>query len=299
MIKTTFNPKELTINFDDTEQDNLYEIDMEEINTNPEELLDYIFQIAGKNWCTPEVLKDFINCIENACQKMYGINAQGVYCHHKNPPKISKHRRIQSWIYKIINEVKMIILSKEISCLKNKNWTWRYIIQECEDIMPIKESIKFEMCPIYEDFCIENKEIEKLFSQHDGIVKDLNKAISEFYDCLLKSNPFQEKLTEIYHLWYKEQQPYENYYKRMIENRVNFIEELPINHSDKEFWNKFKDELKQYTFSEIETKIFDIGNNLLEFDIILSKILKDLRTKLCVKYDIPAAPVTFTHYPQH
>lgn len=58
----------------------IYEIDLEETNT-PAELLDWIFQIHGKSWCTPELLHNLLTVIDEACEEIFGKSPQGVFVH--------------------------------------------------------------------------------------------------------------------------------------------------------------------------------------------------------------------------
>ena len=56
-----------------------YEIDLEKC-IHSSELLDYLFQIARKDWCTGELLLDLFEEIEAACKLVFKDNAQGVFC---------------------------------------------------------------------------------------------------------------------------------------------------------------------------------------------------------------------------
>ena len=56
-----------------------YQIDLEECTT-PAELLDWLFQIQGKSWCTPEVLYDLFELLEAVSKHMLGTSVQGAFC---------------------------------------------------------------------------------------------------------------------------------------------------------------------------------------------------------------------------
>jgi len=57
----------------------IYEIDVERM-VNSANTLDWIFQIARKNWATPEILHDLVHVIDDACRECFGNTAQGVFC---------------------------------------------------------------------------------------------------------------------------------------------------------------------------------------------------------------------------
>ena len=80
MTKVYFQKKDLTIQIEsDNGKDWLYEVDLENC-TDSAQLLDYTLQIAGKSWCTPQVLYEFVQELENACREVHDTNAQRVFC---------------------------------------------------------------------------------------------------------------------------------------------------------------------------------------------------------------------------
>lgn len=56
-----------------------YEIDLEEC-TDSARVLDYIFQIQSKTWCTPELIALVLDTLNSACIQYFGQPAQGVFC---------------------------------------------------------------------------------------------------------------------------------------------------------------------------------------------------------------------------
>jgi hypothetical protein len=56
-----------------------YEITIED-RTDSAELLDIIFQIYHKPWMSPDLLHDFLICLDYACFEVFGHFLQGVYC---------------------------------------------------------------------------------------------------------------------------------------------------------------------------------------------------------------------------
>ena len=80
MTKVYFQKSNLTIQIESNDgKEWLYEVDLEKC-TDSAQILDYILQIAGKEWCTPQILYDLTKEIEEACKKVHGKNAQLVFC---------------------------------------------------------------------------------------------------------------------------------------------------------------------------------------------------------------------------
>lgn len=79
MAKVYFDKENLTIQIDHENGGNIYYIDLEECK-NSAQLLDWIFQIIEKTWCTPQIMFDILKCIDDACHEVHGNYVQGVYC---------------------------------------------------------------------------------------------------------------------------------------------------------------------------------------------------------------------------
>lgn len=56
-----------------------YEIGIDQLDTTGE-ILDFIFQVNAKSWCTPKHIHEFLNCIEEMSSIFFGTNAQGIIC---------------------------------------------------------------------------------------------------------------------------------------------------------------------------------------------------------------------------
>lgn len=48
--------------------------------TNSSEVLDFIFQINAKPWCSPEVLEEFVDALELLCKQHFDKSAQSTFC---------------------------------------------------------------------------------------------------------------------------------------------------------------------------------------------------------------------------
>jgi len=51
-------------------------------------MLDSILQVAGKRWCTPEILYDFIRCLDEACLEVHKEHARALLCPYGRDRKI-------------------------------------------------------------------------------------------------------------------------------------------------------------------------------------------------------------------
>lgn len=57
----------------------IYDIDLERC-TDSATTLDYIMQLQGKRWCTPELLGQVVNALDEAFGLYFGQSIQGVIC---------------------------------------------------------------------------------------------------------------------------------------------------------------------------------------------------------------------------
>ncbi len=74
-----FNPSSLCIDLYDEEGTNRYEIDLERcLNSNA--LMDWIFHIRVKSWCTHKVLSEFLECLDRTCILYLHNDARAIYC---------------------------------------------------------------------------------------------------------------------------------------------------------------------------------------------------------------------------
>jgi hypothetical protein len=57
----------------------LYPIDLEKCK-NSAGLLDYIYQVSGKPWCDPELMKELLDTFDEACRVKFNQPVQGCFC---------------------------------------------------------------------------------------------------------------------------------------------------------------------------------------------------------------------------
>jgi hypothetical protein len=74
----TFDPEEEWISFWEDEKE-VYEFPIERM-ASAAQVLDWIFQINPKKWCSPFHLKAFIRCLDQISDMYFGINAQALFC---------------------------------------------------------------------------------------------------------------------------------------------------------------------------------------------------------------------------
>ena len=70
-----------------------YRLDLDRAR-NAVELLDWLFQIAYKGWCDPQLLRDVIYELDDACRIVLGKGIQGVYCPWEQPRVVDWRRGV-------------------------------------------------------------------------------------------------------------------------------------------------------------------------------------------------------------
>jgi hypothetical protein len=56
-----------------------YKVDLDQL-IDSASALDCILQVAGKQWCTPEILFNFVTALNKACKHFHGKNIQELFC---------------------------------------------------------------------------------------------------------------------------------------------------------------------------------------------------------------------------
>jgi hypothetical protein len=77
-MQVTLDEKTMIVYFRDN-SNLIYDIDLVRCRSSAA-LLDWIYQIRGKRWCSPEVLAAFVEAVEHACQLVFQKPVQGVFC---------------------------------------------------------------------------------------------------------------------------------------------------------------------------------------------------------------------------
>ncbi len=77
MSRVRFNKEMMSIEIDLGSE--LYSIGLEEQCCDQAGMLDTIFRLAGQRWCTPEILFDFMRCLDETCILVHGEKAQSLF----------------------------------------------------------------------------------------------------------------------------------------------------------------------------------------------------------------------------
>ena len=74
-----------------------YEVELDRANS-PSQILDWILQINSKRWCSPQIIKDFLDTLEYASQVTFNHCLQASFCPFGNPLskkwKVSKKKTL-------------------------------------------------------------------------------------------------------------------------------------------------------------------------------------------------------------
>lgn len=226
-------------------------------------------------------------------------NTKGLYPGPKSP-------RVQAWIYEVINPILEDALPIELAFLERGNLTWRFSLQKCEFVHSIKLYLNPSMWPNYEDFCAKQKRMATEFKKHDETLGVLSDKAKEQFELLRNSLGFKKYVEELLNNWIQSKAPAsypggaypnERFYLLMAENVVNNIQELPSHYADSEFWARSGKDIRLCASQELplagasrKSAEPRYGHqDLIELDLSLTRQLRELRTKLCDKYDLPAA----------
>lgn len=76
--KVVFDKREEEILFYEDNKE-VYSIGINQLN-NTAEVIDFVFQVAGKGWCKSKHIKEFVDCIEEISKVYFDTNAQGIIC---------------------------------------------------------------------------------------------------------------------------------------------------------------------------------------------------------------------------
>lgn len=78
-----FDPVEEVIHVRLYKNNNTYPIEFHRLEGDygSKEVMDFIFQISRKPNCTPEILKEFIECLDRTAELIFGTCGQGAWVH--------------------------------------------------------------------------------------------------------------------------------------------------------------------------------------------------------------------------
>jgi hypothetical protein len=225
----------------------------------------------------------------------------------ETPPQHSK--RVEAWVYAVLNPV-LESLQRESSLLSKGNLSWRYHSRECEYIRPIREYVRIDQRPNYEDFVSDQLNTGFLgrFEAHDRALGELELSANQFASGLIHADLFVKKMQEslkeyesfaqgnpLY--WYNESMQ-ESFPRAVAELLVNRIEVLPEHYGTAKFWEKYRErfdlssqEFEPYGQRHSFRALVQTRDALHDLADKLLVELSTHRQSLCRTYDIPAAPI--------
>lgn len=66
----------------------IYDFNLNRVTTSAQ-MLDWIYQVKTKRWCTPEILFAVIDVFDSACRKYLNATVQGAFCPFGNDHQVS------------------------------------------------------------------------------------------------------------------------------------------------------------------------------------------------------------------
>lgn len=210
-------------------------------------------------------------------------------------------RRVEAWIYTVINPL-IEALKVEKSFLKDKNWTWRFQIKDLEFILPFEKYVDSASLPNFEDFLKANPQIGRRRRKHDNLRVELSENCEISFKYLIALGPFQNQIRSSLSEYQKENSAREypggaiskkDFDKLIAQYIVNCIKELPGHYTTSEFWSQFRDKFLKFRNSGVFKKLDASGEQMENEGDLSLRTLENLRSNLCEKYDIPAAPIPY------
>jgi hypothetical protein len=227
--------------------------------------------------------------------------APGVWCDarfiHPMQP-----RRAASWLYDVIN-VLIDALDMEVSLLSRGNVSWRFYNQELEHIRPTISYLSRDSRHILRDLIAAKPAVDSLVTKHDELREHIEVTATVVYREGL-DDPTLRRAVEEARKTFLEKFPNavptgafaaEQHVDLVIEHLVNEIKELPLHHTDAEFWAAHRNAFAVFDVPSFAV-LRQLRGEFLKFDQTSIKWLEDLSLQICTEHDIPAAPSVAVGY---
>ena len=201
-------------------------------------------------------------------------------------------RRVAAWVYTVINPL-IEALKDGKTLLKEKNWTWRYETKNLEFILPLDGYIDLASIPNFEGFLKAHPEVERKRKRHEELRVALSENCRIAFNYLIELQAFQDKVSSsrsTYGEYPGGAVPEMDFAKLIAQYIVNYIKDLPGYYTTSKFWARYEPEFSQFRTGKEFEKLEAAGKQLENHDEKLLARLKDLRSVLCKKYDVPDAP---------
>ena len=210
-------------------------------------------------------------------------------------------RRIEAWIYTVITPI-IEALKIEKSFLKDKNWTWRYYTKNLEFILPLEGYVDSASIPNFEDFFNTNLKIERKRKKREDLRAALTENCQIAFKYLTELEDFRDNVKSslsMYGEYPGGAVTEKDFHKLIAQYIINDTKEMPQHYTTSQFWSKFGNEFLEFRTGEKFEELDASGKQLEVEDERFLITLENLRSVLCEKYDIPAAPVFYYDWGRH
>ncbi len=209
-------------------------------------------------------------------------------------------RIIRSWFDTVINPI-LENLKLEEKLLVQRNWTWRVPPSHLESIRSIVESAWQVSVDNLEQLITFYPNVEDLIERHDQEESELedacralhealstSSAIKEAYGKAKQDDALTEQGTAVNSVLHGSDDQHLDLLAQYI---VNNAEELPNYYVHSSVWNKYRSEflssLEDPAISPLRNAAVQAGEKLLGTVNELSALLKEIRSRLSLQFDVP------------
>ncbi len=208
--------------------------------------------------------------------------------------------RVEGWVYAVINPL-LEAIPIEISFLERGNITWRFYNQQMEYLRPIAGYLTPDGRHILRDFSMANREAKTPLEKHDEFLHVAMKAAQRAHSELVNRKDFLAKvsaaLTEFVEADAKKTYPGgafpETKFPGLVaEHVVNEVQEIPSHYTDSRFWKRYSGEFLTFAHGLPFEELQRARASLLEHDRSLLEWLEKKSYELCMRHDLPAAPLS-------
>lgn len=206
-------------------------------------------------------------------------------------------RIIRSWFDTVINPI-LENLKLEEKLLVLRNWTWRVPPGQLESIRPIEESAWQVSVDNLEQLISFYPNVEDLIERHDQEASELEDACRILHKSLSASDAIKEAyakakqddaLTEEGTSVLRGSD--EEHLDLLAQYVVNTSGEVPSYYVHSPVWNKYRSDfllsLEEPAISPIRDAAIQAGEKLLGTVNDLSALLKEIRARLSLQFDVP------------
>ncbi len=206
------------------------------------------------------------------------------------PPRVGP-RIVRSWFDTVINPL-IGSLELEVTLVARRNWTWSFQPASFERIGPVRRYLDQRAWVNLEQFLDLYPNAAQATLAHDEAADQLLERATALQEALSGCSQFIQLCDSVFAVTdvagaYPAGEPY----ALMAQYVVNTSGELPSYYSTAQLWNKhrrtFLELLVLPGIRERHAELLETGTALAGATEHLARILKDLRLKLSLAYDVP------------